>query len=203
MWEQLRSHKMNVQTDRFSLNLAWSPFFPWQSIKLQKNYQDVLGHVIWILLFPWCSYTLQNLDNMHWVKSWETFSKNLSKSINKYGRSCIHKKWINKRAMMALNRSPESVSPQNEFYLLYYYCSKLWPPGWGRFWPQGYHMNRIDIGPNIIVQGQMIKALLLLVPEKKNFKVFLLCSYVSNLWPRGGAQFDPRGIIWTTLVEVH
>ena len=31
----------------------------------------------------------------------------------------------NKRAMMALNRSPESVSPQNEFYLLYYYCSNL------------------------------------------------------------------------------
>ena len=32
---------------------------------------------------------------------------------------------LNKRAMMALNRSPESVSPQNEFYLLYYYCSNL------------------------------------------------------------------------------
>ena len=31
----------------------------------------------------------------------------------------------NKRAMMALNRSPESDSPQNEFYLLYYYCSNL------------------------------------------------------------------------------
>ena len=31
----------------------------------------------------------------------------------------------NKRAMMALNRSPESVYPQNEFYLLYYYCSNL------------------------------------------------------------------------------
>ena len=31
----------------------------------------------------------------------------------------------NKRAMMALNRSPESVSPLNEFYLLYYYCSNL------------------------------------------------------------------------------
>ena len=30
-----------------------------------------------------------------------------------------------KRAMMALNCSPESVSPQNEFYLLYYYCSNL------------------------------------------------------------------------------
>ena len=86
--------------------------------------------------------------------------------------------------MMALNRSPEAVSPQHEFYLLYYYCSNLWPPGWGQFWPQGYHMNRIDIGPNIIVQGQMIKALFLLVSEKKNFKVFLLCSYVSNSWQR-------------------
>ena len=35
------------------------------------------------------------------------------------------KHYSNKRAMMALNRSPESVSPQNEFYLLYYYCSNL------------------------------------------------------------------------------
>ena len=116
---------------------------------------------------------------------------------------CQWQKISKKRAMMALNRSPESVSPQNEFYLLYYYCSNLWPPGWGQFWPQGYHMNRIDIGPNIIVQGQMIKALLLFVSEKKNFKVFLLCSYVLNLWPPGRAQIDPRGIIWTTLVEVH
>ena len=46
-------------------------------------------------------------------------------------------------------------------------------------------MNRIDIGPNIIVQGQMIKALLLLVSEKRNFKVFLLCSYVSFLCFQG------------------
>ena len=40
---------------------------------------------------------------------------------------------INKRAMMILDRSPESFSPQNEFHLLYYYCSNLWPPGWGQF----------------------------------------------------------------------
>ena len=51
-----------------------------------------------------------------------------------------------------------------------------------------------------------IKALHFLVSQKKNFKVFLLCSYVSNLWPpppRGRASFDPRGIIWTILVQVH
>ena len=43
-------------------------------------------------------------------------------------------------------------------------------------------MNRIDISPNIIVQGQMIKALLL-VSEKKNFKVFLLCPYFKLVNP--------------------
>ena len=69
---------------------------------------------------------------------------------------------------------------------------QLMTPKWGQFWAQGYHMNRIDIGPNIIVQGQMIKGLLLLVSEKNNFKVFLLCSYVSNLWPPGQGQFWPQ-----------
>ena len=46
-----------------------------------------------------------------------------------------------------------------------------------------------------------IKALHFLVSEKKNFKVFLLCSYVSNLWPPppppppppGQGQFWPLG----------
>ena len=60
-------------------------------------------------------------------------------------------------------------------------------------------MNRIDIGLNIIVQGQMIKALLL-VSEKKNFKVFLLKFQTCD--HPGGAEFDPRGIICTTLLEM-
>ena len=47
--------------------------------------------------------------------------KNRQNQIAKYNTF----QFKNKRAMMALNRSPESVSPQNEFYLLYYYCSKL------------------------------------------------------------------------------
>ena len=39
-----------------------------------------------------------------------------------------------------------------------------------------------------------IKALHFLVSGKKNFKVFLLCSYVSNLWPPPGqGQFRPQG----------
>ena len=45
-----------------------------------------------------------------------------------------------------------------------------------------------------------IRALHFLVSEKKNFEVFLLCSYVSNLWPPphpppppGQGQFWPQG----------
>ena len=38
--------------------------------------------------------------------------------------------------------------------------------------------------------------------EENNFKDGLLCSYVPTCDPRGQASFDPRGIIWTNLVEV-
>ena len=42
---------------------------------------------------------------------------------------------------------------------------------------------------------QNIKSLHLPVSEKKNFEDWLLCSYVPTCDPRGGASFDPRGII--------
>ena len=89
------------------------------------------------------------------------------------------------------------------------YVSKLWQtpppphPGAGPVLTPGasceqtwYRSTRRCYIPNI-------KALHLLVSENNIFKVFLLCSYDSNLWPRGGASFDPRDIIWTILVEVH
>ena len=41
------------------------------------------------------------------------------------------------------------------------------------------------------------------VSERKNFEVGLLCSHVPSCDPRGGANIDPRGIIWTNLVEVQ
>ena len=42
---------------------------------------------------------------------------------------------------------------------------------------------------------QNIKSLHHSVSEKKNFGDGLLCSYVPTCDPRGGASFDPRGII--------
>ena len=37
------------------------------------------------------------------------------------------------------------------------------------------------------------------VSERKNFEVGQLCSYVPSCDSKGGANFDPRGIILTKL----
>ena len=47
-----------------------------------------------------------------------------------------------------------------------------------------------------------IKSLRHPISEKKNFEARLLCSHVPACDPRDRASFDPRGIIWTNLVEV-
>ena len=50
---------------------------------------------------------------------------------------------------------------------------------------------------------QNIKALGLPLSEKKNSKLCLLCSYARTCEPHGRTSPDLRGIIGTTLVEVH
>ena len=107
-----------------------------------------------------------------------------------------------KRAMMALDRSPEPFSPQNEFYLLYYYCSNLWPRGGSSFHPSG------------IIWIELIKVHKAM-PHTKNqssrpsrfreeqFWILPSLFLCSNLWPPGRANLDPRGIIWTNLVGVN
>ena len=66
-------------------------------------------------------------------------------------------------------------------------------------------MNKIDKGPQRDAKYQIskIKALILSVSVKKNFKVGFHCSYVPTCDPRGGASFDPTSIILTNLAEVH
>ena len=59
---------------------------------------------------------------------------------------------------------------------------------------QGHFMNKLGRGPQGDATYQ-IKSLRHPVSEKKNFEDGLLCSHVPNCDPRGGASFDPRGII--------
>ena len=64
-------------------------------------------------------------------------------------------------------------------------------------------MNRIDIGPNIIASRPNDQSSTPCCFREEEFKVFLLCSYVSTFSittvptydPPDGASFDPRGII--------
>ena len=67
-------------------------------------------------------------------------------------------------------------------FLLYTYNRKPnEPPGWGQYWPPGHSLNNLGTAS-------------------------LHISYII-IWktndPQGGANIDPRGIIWTILVEVH
>ena len=68
-------------------------------------------------------------------------------------------------------------------------CFEIVTPG-ASYEQSWYKSTRRCFIPNI-------KALHFLVSEKKNFKIFLLCSYVSNLWhpplPPGQGQFGPQG----------
>ena len=46
-----------------------------------------------------------------------------------------------------------------------------------------------------------MKALRLLISEKKNFEVCLLCSYLQHCDSRGRASFDPWGTICTNWLR--
>ena len=78
-------------------------------------------------------------------------------------------------------------------------CSTYDPQGGASFDPRGILWTNL-----VEVHKEMphTKYLRHPVSEKKNFKDGLLCSYVPTCDPRGRASFDPRGIIWTNLVEV-
>ena len=52
-------------------------------------------------------------------------------------------------------------------------------------------MNRIDIGPNIIVQGSTPSCF----REEKISKFSFFVPMFQTCDPQGGAQFDPMGII--------
>ena len=88
-----------------------------------------------------------------------------------------------------------SISEEKNFkvVLLCSYVSNLWPPQGGAVLTPGASYEQSWQRSTRRYYIQNIKALHFLVSEKKNFKVFLLCSYVSNLWPSERDQFWPQG----------
>ena len=104
--------------------------------------------------------------------------------------------------MMALDRSPESFSPQMNSTSLF-----LW-----------FQLVTHGVGPVLIPRGIMWIKLTKVYKEMLNTKYqssnpssfreeefwsCFLCSYVPTCDPRGEASFDPTSIICTNLVDVH
>ena len=74
-------------------------------------------------------------------------------------------------------------------------------PGTGQFWPQGLHMNKIDTGPQGDATYNISKFSAIQYQRRiMNFSFFVP---MFKLRPQGGANFDPMGILWTNLVDVH
>ena len=104
--------------------------------------------------------------------------------------------------MMALDRSPESFSPQmNSTSLLLWF--KLVTPGVG---PVLIPTGIIWIKFTKVYKEMLHTKNLSSIPScfrEEEFEVGLLCSYVPTCDPRGGVSFDPKGIIWIKLIKVH
>ena len=66
------------------------------------------------------------------------------------------------------------------------------PRGMGQFWPKGHHMKNLGRGPLGEATYQYQSSAPASLREEYFFKVFLLCCYVSNLWPPGRGQFWPQ-----------
>ena len=82
-------------------------------------------------------------------------------------------------------------------------------PGRGHFWPQGYNLNKLgkcspgDATYQNLYKYINIKALGLMVSDKKIFYGSPYISLCKTCDTRSGATFGPWGIIWTNLVKVH
>ena len=88
------------------------------------------------------------------------------------------------------------------FFKVFLLCScvsNLWPPGLGQFGPQGHHLTILGRGQLADATYQISKVYFFLFQRRRilKFSFFVPCD------PRSGTSFDPRGIIWTILLEVH
>ena len=83
-------------------------------------------------------------------------------------------------------------------------CSNLWAPGQGQFWPKEHHMNKLGRGAQGDAIYQIWKHLALQFFQRRRILKFsfFVCMF-QLVTPLDGASFDPRGIQWTNLVEVH
>ena len=93
--------------------------------------------------------------------------------------------------MMALDRSPESFSPQMNPTFFVPFVPTCDPQGGANFDPKGHHWNKIDKG----LPGDATYQKSKLYPFKFQGRILKLVFFVPTCDPQGGVSFDPKGII--------
>ena len=88
-------------------------------------------------------------------------------------------------------------------FLSLFLCSNLWPLGQAQFWPQGHHINKFGRSPLGHATYQILKLCTFQFQKRRFLKFSFFVPMFQTCDPRRGANFDPRAIIWTILVEVH
>ena len=82
-------------------------------------------------------------------------------------------------------------------------CSTHDPPGAGPVWTPGTRLAGFIKRTTRHCYTQNMKALGLVISEKKIFLCFSHCKSMGANDPRGGAIFDPRGMIGRIYIEDH
>ena len=80
---------------------------------------------------------------------------------------------------------------------------KFMTPREGQSWPQEHHMNTLGRGPQGGAAYQISKLYAFQFQKRRILKMGFFVPIFQNVTPQIRASFDPRGIKWTHLVEVH
>ena len=101
---------------------------------------------------------------------------------------------------MALDRSPESFSPQMNSTFFVPFVATCDLRGGASFDPKGHHMNKIDKGLQGDATYQKSKLCPFQFQRRSILKLVFFVSMFQLVTPppppkRGGVSFDPRGII--------
>ena len=112
------------------------------------------------------------------------------------------KKIFNKRAMMALDRSPESFSPQMNSTSLFLWFQLVTPGVGPVLIPRAIMWIKLTKVYKEMLHTENLSSISSSFREEEfwSWSFLFLCS---NLWPHCGVSFNPKGIIWIKLIKVN
>ena len=135
--------------------ILWNYFKIWRAVSEEKNFEE-----FWISphsetrgpWWPWIAPLSHFLPQMNSTSLFHLFQLLtpgvgpvlIPRDIIWIKLTKVYKEMLHTKNLSSI---PSSFR-EKEFWSLssLFLCSNLWPPGWGQFWAQRNHMNKIDKG---------------------------------------------------------